>query len=159
MNKVKLYILFILIIIAIVGMITSNKKEKNIEKTVEEPQTKIALYFTNPKEEILVKEYRFVNLSEVKEDMAGTIIKELLKGPNNKELVSKIPSSTNVREINIEPNKIVIDFSKEFMEENEDDISKLHKIYSVVNSLTEIAEINIVEIHVEGNLYAEKGRL
>ena len=58
--------------------------------------------------------------------------------------------------INCEKDALKIQFTEK---EKQINISKLHKIYSVVNSLTEIAEINIVEIHVEGNLYAEKGRL
>lgn len=40
-----------------------------------------------------------------------------------------------------------------------DELQNLHKIYSVVNSLTEITEINEVEIKVDGELITSKVRL
>ena len=98
-------------------------------------------------------------MEDIKNNMEETIIKELLKGPENIELISAIPSSTKLNSITLDGNKIVIDFSKEFKEEVEDELKNLHKIYSVVNSLTEITEINEVEIKVEGETYTNKIRL
>lgn len=40
-----------------------------------------------------------------------------------------------------------------------DQFANLHKIYSVVNSLTEITEINEVEIKVEGEIVTKELRL
>lgn len=162
MSKTKIAIVLPLIIIVIIGvLITKGSEVKNFEKTpiTEESQTKIVLYFSDLKNGELVKEYRNVDVKNIKDDMPKTIINELLKGPQNIELVKTIPNKTKVNSICVEDKKIIIDFSKEFKENEEDELKNLHKIYSVVNSLTEITEINEVEIRVEGEFITSKIRL
>ena len=152
MKKGKIIIILFMIIVSIFGIIFGRKEEEineNIQKS-ELNETKIVLYFSNEKTNELEKEYRYVALKDIKENIANTIISELLKGPENQELVTAIPKNTRINSISYESSKIVIDFSKEFASNSEDELKNLHKIYSVVNSLTEITEINEVEIKVEG---------
>lgn len=161
MNKTKIIVLLIAIIIGIGALIyyRNDENSKEIIDNSEINETKIVLYFSNLETGELVKEYRNVKLEDVKNNMEETIVKELLKGPENVELISAIPSGTKINNIILEDNKIIIDFSNEFKEEVEDELKNLHKIYSVVNSLTEITEINEVEIRVEGKIYTNKIRL
>lgn len=162
MNKVKIITVLFAIIIAIVGtlLLNSNREETdNLSSMSNENQTKIILYFSNITTGELVKEYRYVNISDIKNNMPKTIIDELLKGPENDEFVSMIPSGTEVNSIDIEDSKIIVDFNMEFGKETENELENLHKIYSVVNSLTEITEINEVEIRVEGKMVTKKYRL
>lgn len=161
MNKSKIVIILLVAIIGIVSAIyfRNNGDKQEIVQNLEENETKIVLYFSNLETGELVKEYRNVRLEDVKNNMEETIIKELLKGPKNVELVSAIPNGTKVNNIILEENKIIIDFSNEFKEEVEDELKNLHKIYSVVNSLTEITEINEVEIKVDGEIITNKVRL
>ena len=161
MNKTKIIVLLIAIIIGIGALIyyRNDEDSKEIVDNSEINETKIVLYFSNLETGELVKEYRNVKLEDVKNNMEETIVKELLKGPENVELVSAIPSDTKINNIMLEDNKIIIDFSNEFKEEVDDELKNLHKIYSVVNSLTEITEINEVEIRVEDKIITNKVRL
>ena len=161
MKKGKVIIILLMIIISVVGIIFSRKEEslnENIEN-ISSNESKIVLYYSNLKTGELEKEYRYVKLEEIKDNMEETIINELLKGPKNQELISAIPENTKLNSINIEGGKIIIDFSKEFGINSEDELKNLHKIYSVVNSLTEITEINEVEIKVDGEILTNKIRL
>lgn len=161
MKKFKIIIVLLIIIIGIVGIIFSRNEEISNEtnQNMESNETKIVLYFSNEKTGELEKEYRYVKIEEIKNNMENAIINELLKGPENQELTSAIPENTKLNSINIEGSKIIVDFSKEFKENSENEIKNLHKIYSVVNSLTEITEINEVEIKVDGEILTNKMRL
>lgn len=159
MKKWKTIIILVGIIVGITGVIITRNSEEEIIEKIETSETKIVLYFSNLASGELVKEYRYVNLGDIKNDMPKTIIDELLKGPNNEELVSAIPNGTKLNSILLENGKIIIDFSNEFAENSEDELKNLHKIYSVVNSLTEITEVNEVEIKVNGEVITSKIRL
>lgn len=162
MSKTKIAVVLLFTIIVIIGVLITKGNDgesfENIE-IIEDNKTKIVLYFSDLEKGELVKEYRNVDVENIKNDMPKAIINELLKGPQNIELSTTIPNETKVNSISIEKNKIIIDFSKEFKENTEDELKNLHKIYSVVNSLTEITEINEVEIRVEGEFITSKVRL
>lgn len=122
-------------------------------------QTQILLYFLDENGSKLVTEYRFVSIDEIKDDMPKTIIKELLKGPNTAEYVSAIPSGTELNSIVIDKNRIIVDLSGAYSQDEEDSEKSVAKIYSIVNSLTEIKEVEEVQILVDGKEYATKSRL
>lgn len=162
MNKVKSVLVLAMIIVCVIGLTISRNKNLNDEisnQTTTGLETKVVLYFSNPENGELTKEYRNVELSSIKNDLVGTIINELLKGPNTEGLVSPIPTGTKVNSCKEENDKIKIDFSSEYKTEEQNELEELHKIYSVVNSLTEITEINEVEITVDGNALTSKIRL
>ena len=158
MNRAKTILLIMLMIIGVFGLVKSNQKEEKLE-LASMPQTQIVLYYANPTTGELEKEYRYVDLARIQTDLPGTIVKELLKGPVNEELVQTIPQGVKINDIHQNKNKIIVDFSKEFIGEKEEEIKHLQKIYAVVNSLTEINEINEVEILVEGKEYETKRRI
>lgn len=101
-------ILILLIIILIVGGTLIFRKDKNNNEyveNIEKNQTKIVLYFSNEKTGELEKEYRYVDFDNIKNNMESTIINELLKGPENKELVSQIPKETKVNSVSVQNRK------------------------------------------------------
>lgn len=116
MSRMKVIFLLIMIIIGVTGLILSKDDEtvNNDEMVQNELETKIVLYFSNLETGELTKEYRYVDMKSIKENLAGTIIDELLKGPTGGELVSSIPSGTRVNSIKENGGKIEIDFSKEY---------------------------------------------
>lgn len=118
MNKVKVILILIMIIIGVTGLILSKNAEtvNNDDMVQNKQETKIVLYFSNLETGELIKEYRYVDMKNIKENLIGTIIEELLKGPNTDELVSSIPSGTKVNSIKENGGKIEIDFSKEYNE-------------------------------------------
>lgn len=160
MNKIKSILVLLMIIICVIGLTISRNEESNIElQSDNKIETKVVLYFSNPENGELTKEYRNVNLDSIKENLPGTIISELLKGPTTDGLVSAIPDGTKINYLEEEKNKIIVDFTSEYKDILGDELEELHKIYSVVNSLTEITEINEVEITVDGKNFTNKIRL
>ena len=160
MKKGKVMLILLIVIISIIAiLIFRNSEIENETSIIENAKTKIVLYFSNSENGELTREYRYVNMDDIKNEMPVTIIQELIKGPDNIELDATIPHETKLNSVLVEYDRIIIDFSKEFMEDSGDELKELHKIYSVVNSLTEITEINEVEIKVEGKTITNKVRL
>ena len=166
MNKEKLLIVLIIIaVLLVVGIkIVANNNLENIDKTLDiseisGEETKVLLYFIKKDNKELASEYRYVNVSDIKNSMLETIMNELIKGPKSAELLNTIPEGTIVNDITQNGGKVVVDFSREFNQESDDESTKLQKIYSVVNTLTEIKEVEEVEILVEGESLGSKKRI
>ncbi len=84
------------------------------------------------------------------------VIEELIKGPTDGTLQSTIPQDTTLLKISEQDGVCYVDFSENFLGRIEginDDVV----IYSVVNSLTEIANINKVQITVDGKYIKKYG--
>lgn len=163
MSKGKILIILCLIVIILAISIKASDKSKiretntKLENYSGEEETQILLYFLNNDKTKLEKEYRYVPLSSIKDNMLETIVKELIKGPMTNDLTSVIPQDTKINSINQENNKVIIDLSSEFnTDSNEYD---LQKIYSIVNSLTEIKEIDEVEIKINGETLTSEKRI
>ena len=117
------------------------------------------LYFLDSNGTELVPEYRYVPLESIKNDMYKTIVEELIKGSNNSDYISPIPKNTKINSIKCEGNKVILDLSSEYSQDGEKSEEQLGKVYSIVNSLTEIKEIEEVEIQVDGEKIVSKSRL
>lgn len=164
MKNGKLIILLLIVIIVLCLKIKDvrNDSSEDCSKGVDMgsgEQTQILLYFSGKDNTSLVKEHRYVEVNKIKDSMLETIINELLKGPAIMENVRTIPEGTRVIEIKQNDTKVMVNFSKEYIGNEEDEQRRLHKIYSVVNTLTEIKEIEEVEIRVEGSIYACEKRI
>lgn len=77
------------------------------------------------------------------------VVKELIKGPSNKKLFSTIPRDTTLLKISEQDGICYVDFNESFLEKLED-INDDVAVYSIVNSLTEISNINEVQITING---------
>jgi spore germination protein GerM len=156
MDKRKTIIVLVVIaVIIVLLLLISNRKDKNTELIDPNEENirvvQIALYFKDNNTQKLDKEYRFVNIEDVKVDVAGTIMKELINGPTYENLVATMPTGTKVNNIEIKNNQIILDVSKEFMDNKSSSLAdQTLTIYSVVNSLTEIKEIDQVKFLVDG---------
>lgn len=160
MKKIKIVFLIILFL----GCILYTNVLENQEVTVNELEiqqdsgehySKVLLYFLNEENE-LVPEYRFVSLDDLKGDIHKLLITELLKGPNVKENKSALPKDVKLISIKNTDTSVSVNFSKEYNSQNEK--NPTNKIMAVVNTLTEIKEIDTVEILVEGEMYDVRGR-
>lgn len=120
----------------------------------------VKLYFADKENVKLRAEIRYINASSIRGN-AGTqatiLIKELIKGPGNGvELESTIPGGTKLlSDVAVENHTATVNFSKEFVENHPGgkDKEKL-TVYSVVNTLTELSEIEKVIFKVEGETRA-----
>ena len=166
MKNVKLMVILLVIILVLLMFVFNSKNNSKTEKLNDsfsdfsrDEVTKVLLYFYNPEKNELAEEYREVSLKDIKGNMYLTILNELLKGPVSSEFVSPIPQGTSVNEIKQEGNKLIIDFSEEFNNSLDNQNIEFAKIISVVNTLTEIKEIQEVEIKVNGVTISTKKRV
>ena len=89
--------------------------------------------------------------------MEETIVNELIKGPqNSSELLATIPQNTQLLSLSRNNETVLINFSKEFVENHPGgSSSETLTIFSIVNTLTEIKEVEKVEFLVEGKKLKE----
>ena len=160
MNKNKwIMLIFVSVMILFCVVKLSNSENNSINGNQELPETKVLLYFYDSEEKILAPEYRIVSLELLKKDMEENMLIELLKGPTLPNYQRVIPEGTKVNATNISGDKMIIDFSKEFIVEDETEEENARKIFSIVYTMTEIKEINEVEIYVDGKFVTNEKRL
>lgn len=147
----KRIIIILLIVLAIIYLFSrSLLRQKSNTEEIEELTGKIVLYFQSEDGYTLTQEFRNVSMKEIKENVAKTIIEELLKGPTQGNLKSTIPSRTKLLDVSLEGNIAKVNLSKEFIENQNGNVTEcLHAVYSIVNSLTELSEINEVKFYIE----------
>lgn len=149
--KKFLIICFVASLIILLGyriLMQKNIEEESVEMV--ELQGKVALYFKGKEAMKLEKEYRNVSIERIRENMAKTIVEELLKGPMNEELYRIIPEDTKLLGVEIDDCVATIDLSSEFVTKQEGEANALLAVYSIVNSLTEITEIESVKFKIDG---------
>ena len=160
MNRKKwIMLLFISFMIGICILKLSNDEENKIIENIDQIETKVLLYFYDETEKILAPEYRIVSIELLKENIGENILLELLKGPTLPNYQRVIPEGTKVNATNISGDKMIIDLSKEFIVENETEEEYARKIFSIVYTLTEIKEINEIEIYVDGKFLVKEERM
>lgn len=161
--KKKTIISIIIFIIIILGIyfIYKNIEIKKVEDeyqdyTPEEEisdsqtrQTKIILYFENIETGELETEIKLIDANLLIKNPYKELIDLLIKGPQSSNLKKLIPDGTRLNGVNIEKNCAIINFSEEFLNyENEE--KKLKIINSIVNTLTNLKEINSVSFLING---------
>ena len=163
-KKVFMFLVIMLIVIIILGVgyiIYNNIKNKNenIEEYIPEAeitekqlrQTIITLYFLEPESYELIPEARQIDAKELVKDPYKILINLLIEGPQNQKLIKLIPEKTVLNNAEIRNNILYIDFSKEFIEQQ--NLGKEQEeliIKSIVNTVTELTEINQVIFLIDG---------
>lgn len=126
-------------------------KKYNIESINEELNTEtetITLYFPDEQAMYLVPEHRDVVVNKPIENI---IVEELIKGPKAPGRFGAIPEGTKLISIEIKDKIAYVNFSKEFKENHPGgSTGEMMTINSVVNSLTELPEIDKVQFLIEG---------
>lgn len=121
----------------------------------------VRLYFDNGESTKLGLEIRYIEKSEAEKsvnNLASVIVKELINGPGSKSsLKATIPEGTQLHSpIKIEAGVATVDFSKEFKDKHAGGkAAERMTIYSVVNTLTELKEIQKVQFLIEGKTVKE----
>ncbi len=165
MKKRKLmFIIIMAILIIIIGILIYIKiKEKNtnnleteitpLEEITEEQEreTMISLYFTNPEMNTLIPEARKIDAKKLMENPYKKLVELLLEGPKNEKLLKCIPDGVKINNAVINNGTVELDLSKEFIENQAEGKERAElSIYSIVNTLTELNEVNSVKILIDG---------
>ncbi len=160
-KKIILIIILLAIILAIVAYFFMQKKGGEIQKEYQPQeeitdeqsrQTIVSLYFINAETGELYPEARLVDIKELMNLPYEKLANLLIEGPKNDKLKRAIPENVKVLKSYTEGDCLVLDFSSEILGYNkEDENAKENLINSVVNTMTELTEINSVKFLVDGS--------
>lgn len=160
-NSFGIVLVVLILIISIVTYITYrhfNKKNTSLEYIPEEEiteeqlrQTIVSLYYKNKENNKLMPEARLIDVKELCNNPYEKLVTLLLEDPKSEKLEKVIAEGTKINKVELKGDVIYLDLSKEFIENQESD-SYLEKlsIDSIVNTLTELNEVNSVKILIEG---------
>lgn len=171
-NKKIIYIFTIaLIVILIAGYFgiryaKEKEKEKNNfeeefipeEEITEEQarQTIVSLYFQNKDTEELMPEARLVDIKDIMSNPYEKLVYLLIEGPKSDKAVKVIPENTKVLKTYMEGDCVILDLSSEFLNYSKDNQKqKKNMVNSIVNTLTELTEINSVKFMIDGQVNEE----
>ena len=164
MKNKKILIIFVclFLIVLIGGYFAINYvKNKNEETIVEEyvpeeeiteeqlRQTIVSLYFLDTQTNELVPEARLIDIKEMMTVPYEKLVNLLIEGPKNEKNKKIIPDNTKLLRNYLEGDCLVLDFSQEFLNYDKEK-GKENLVNSIVNTLTELSEINKVKILIDG---------
>lgn len=159
MNRKTLIIIIVLVIaIAITGILLWSNRSKNTEENVIQPQEEITdeqmrtalvtLYYMNKETKELTPEGKMIDVKKLLTDPYETLINLLIEQPKNEKLQSAIPNGTKVLGAELKGDIVYLDLSNEFIENNS--VEEKTIINAIVNTLTELNEVNGVKILING---------
>ena len=164
-KKIITIFIILLVIIAIGGyFIIKYVREKYQQDDVEEyvpeeeitdeqmRQTIVSLYFLDSQTNKLTPEARMIDIKEIMEEPYKKLISLLIEGPKNERLSKIIPEGTKLLGVSLEENTLTINFSSEILNyDKQNHTAKANLINSIVNTMTELTEINSVKFLIDGN--------
>ena len=112
-------------------------------------QTKVILYFANSETGELESETKIVDANSLINEPYKEIMNWLIKGPQSSNLKKLIPEGTSMHDIKVEKSCAIINLSNEFLDYGTEE-NKLKIINSIVNSLTNLKEIDSVKFLING---------
>lgn len=120
----------------------------------------VRLYFADPDGTKLVREIRYIDIADAKqgtEQQATILVKELVKGPSNSTLKATIPEGASLRSpVKVENRVATIDMTKEFVDNHPGGKeAEEMTIFSIVNTLTELKDIEKVKFLINGKTQKE----
>lgn len=114
-------------------------------------QTIVSLYFYNNDTKSLASEGRLIDVKELLENPYKRLMELLIEGPQNTNLSKTIPDGTKENKAEIKGDILYLDLSKEFIENHAGgEEAESATIYSIVNSMTNLTEVNAVKILIDG---------
>lgn len=117
----------------------------------------IILYFPEKDTGMLKKKIRTVKVGD-QQPLEYYVVSGLIKGPGTKEFQSVLHKDTEIISVNTVSDICFVNMSKNFVEKNAGSNGEL-AIYSIVNSLTELENINRVQFLIEGKKVHEFGNM
>lgn len=162
MNKKIMIIIILILILGIGGWLFWRYKNHQEQAVVEyqpqeeisdeqQRQTIVSLYFKNKSTDELVPEGRLIDVKLLLDEPYKTLMQLLIEGPKNEKLEKLIPDGTRINNIELKSDILYVDLSKEFIENHGGgETLESNTIYSIVNTMTELTEVNGVKILIDG---------
>ena len=112
-------------------------------------RTELTLYFTDANGTLLYPEKRSV-MHNVNTSVERVIIEELISGPEQPGLMPTLNSDIKILNVSVNENVCYVNFDAAFLN-NSLEVRDYIPIYSIVNSLSELSNVNRVQITVNGS--------
>lgn len=156
-------IIILLLLILLVGYfiyISNKKNNSEISEYIPEQEiadnqlrnTIVTLYFANKESLNLVPETQTIDSKELINNPYQKLIELLMEQPKNENLEKLIPENTKINKVEKIGDTIYLDFSSDFIkDENLGKEKEMLIINSIVNTLTQLTEINKVNFLIDGN--------
>jgi len=126
------------------SIITDNISSNPYEKVIK-------LYFPQEDGRYLVSEERMLTIGQ-DSLLVRLVAEELLNGPRNAHLRSAVPEGTSLLGIALENGVCTLNLSRAFVDSMpESALAERMAVYSIVNSLTSVSEVESVRFLIEGN--------
>lgn len=166
-KKILISVVILVSIIFLVGFFVikylqnkNNIKNEYIpEQEISEEQlreTIVTLYFLDVESNTIKPEARLVSVKELLQSPYLTITKLLIEGPKNNKFKKVIPDNTKILNASIQEECLVLDFSNELLNYNKQNSKEKDNIINtIVNTLTELTEVNKVKFLVNGQINEE----
>lgn len=164
-KKITYFLIVLVIVLAIIFLVLKlpKKKKEEIQEYIPEEeisekqtmQTLVTLYFSNNDTGELLPEARLIDAKSLIENPYRALVELLIAGPKNDRVTANIPSGTVVNSAELDGDMVVLDLSKEFVDDvrlGEKEEKKI--VNSIVSTLVELKEVNSVKILIDG----EEGR-
>ena len=165
MKKNLLWIVLVILLIVGAGFCLwkySKNKQNDVEEITEytpqeeisesqERQTLVTLYFINKETKMLMPEARLIDAKLLMQNPYATLVSLLINGPKNEKLENVIPQGTRLNNVEVQKGMAIVDLSSEFVKginKGAEEESKI--VYSIVNTLVELTEIDSVKILIDG---------
>ncbi|MCL2382781.1 MAG: GerMN domain-containing protein [Oscillospiraceae bacterium] len=166
-KKITMYvgIVFLILLICVIGYLVyvNVGRGENPEEIHEyTPQaelpdeelrrTMINLYFFDVATGELKPEARTIESIELLHNPYQRLVELLLEGPQDETKASLIPEDTVLNSAELRGNVVYLDFSEYFVKEQAlGEEQERRIIRSIVNTLTELIEVDAVKINIDGN--------
>lgn len=131
------------------------KEDKNIYKITDYTSAKKEFIYTLNEDNYVSKGYIYVSKDLTSLEKVKTLIDTMIEKNNKNALLPSyfkpiLPQNTKVLSVELENKIIKINFSSEFLNVSDSQLEKM--VEAITYTLTEIDDINGVEIYVEGEL-------
>ena len=157
-------ILFVVILIAGVFSIKKLREDKQTasieeeytpEEEVTEEQldsnnTVATVYFPNKETNKLMPEAKVVDVRDIVNSPYQKLVELLIEGPSSDKLIKIIPEGTILLDNQRDGDTVTLNFSSDLLNYG-DEANRDLLVNSIVNTLTELTEVNKVKILVDGN--------
>ncbi len=125
------------------------------DDSLDQSRTEFTLYYTDRQRRYLIAQPITVNLA-TEEDPVACLIQALFTPPDGSKLYSAIPQGTTLLDYSIDDGLCTVNFSGEFERHSFSRVEAQRlSLLSVVNTLTQLDEIDRVEFSTDGNLLVQ----
>ena len=121
------------------------------DRSAGQPNALVQLFFADSQGRYLIEEQRSAPVEE-EQDLPEFILRALIEGPQTENLGATIPKGTVLLNVSVVDRVCLVNFSAEFLQNRpRNELDERMTVFSVVNSLTQLEDVDSVEILVEGS--------